>query len=141
MNTEELINLLENKENVYIDDSFIDYIKNLPEKQDSISFSESAIKEIKKIIKESNYENHYLRVGVSGGGCSGFNYELNFDEKFNDTDFLLKIKDFKVIVDRKSIIYLNGCNIDFVEDISKRGFIFNNPNATKTCGCNKSFSV
>jgi iron-sulfur cluster assembly protein len=83
-----------------------------------------------------------LRVGVQGGGCSGFQYALGFDNEVNPAiDDVAELHGIKVVVDRKSNIYLNGTEVDFYEGLEKRGFTFNNPNAQKSCGCGTSFQV
>ena len=83
-----------------------------------------------------------LRVGVKGGGCSGFEYQLEFDNTVNeDADLLVEMHGVRVAVDKKSALFLDGTEIDFHEGLDKRGFVFNNPNATKSCGCGSSFSA
>lgn len=111
----------------------------------SIQLTDRAIVEVKKVMEEQNMslENYSLRVGVQGGGCSGFSYTLGFEEKsesdvLNDNTYIFG--DIVAKVDRKSELYLDGTEIDFVEDLNKRGFAFNNPNSTKSCGCGSSFS-
>ena len=112
----------------------------------SIKLTEKAAKEIKKVMEEQsmNAEKYALRVSVEGGGCSGFNYSLGFEEKsegnlLNDSTYTLE--GIETRVDRKSELFLDGTEIDFLEDLNKRGFAFNNPNATGGCGCGKSFSA
>ena len=111
----------------------------------NVEVSDTALKEIRKVIKDQKIENSVLRVGVEGGGCSGFQYKLAFEEESQideNNDVVIKEEeDLKVVVDRKSLLYMDGTVIDFHEDISKRGFVFNNPQATKGCGCGSSFSV
>ena len=83
-----------------------------------------------------------LRVGVKGGGCSGFEYQLEFDDKVSeDADLLVEMHGVRVAVDKKSALFLDGTEIDFHQSLDKRGFVFNNPNATKSCGCGSSFSA
>jgi iron-sulfur cluster assembly protein len=82
----------------------------------------------------------YLRVGVKGGGCSGFGYSLDMVESVTDNDERWNQHGVEVICDDKSLLYLNGTVIDFKDEIMGRGFVFNNPNATTTCGCGSSFS-
>ena len=105
--------------------------------------SESAAKEIRKIIQEQelNAETIRLRVGVKGGGCSGFSYLLDLTEGQKETDEVFEQHGIKVVVDPKSLLYLNGTTIDFKDEIMARGFVFQNPNATSTCGCGSSFSA
>lgn len=101
-----------------------------------------AISEIKNIIKEQSIpENYHLRIGVQGGGCSGFQYSLAFDESTNENDMSYDFDSVKVVVDYKSILYLKGVTLDFQDGLNGRGFVFNNPNAVRTCGCGSSFSA
>ncbi|MEM8781789.1 MAG: iron-sulfur cluster insertion protein ErpA [Planctomycetota bacterium] len=108
-----------------------------------IALSETAAKEIKNIIEqqELDRENVRLRVGVKGGGCSGFSYLLDLTETHRDNDEEFEIHGIKVVCDPKSYLYLNGTNVDFKDEVMGRGFVFNNPNATSTCGCGSSFSA
>jgi iron-sulfur cluster assembly protein len=105
--------------------------------------SESAAREIKNIIKqqELDADKIRLRVGVKGGGCSGFSYLLDLTEAQKETDEVFEAHGVKVICDPKSLLYLSGVTIDFKDEIMGRGFVFNNPNATSTCGCGSSFSA
>lgn len=109
----------------------------------ALQLTETAAREIKKVMTEQRMpETVALRIGVAGGGCSGFEYQLGFDEKVNDeTDSVREIHGVRVAVDKKSSLYLDGTEIDFHEGLDKRGFVFNNPNATKSCGCGSSFSA
>jgi iron-sulfur cluster assembly protein len=101
-----------------------------------------AIAEIKNIIKDQSIpENYVLRIGVQGGGCSGFQYSLAFDENVSESDSTYTYDNVKVAVDYKSMLYLKGVVLDFQDGLSGRGFVFNNPNATRTCGCGSSFSA
>lgn len=105
--------------------------------------TETAAREIKTIIKqqELDAENVRLRVGVKGGGCSGFSYLLDLTEQERETDELFEEHDIKVVCDPKSYLYLNGTTIDFKDEVMGRGFVFNNPNATSSCGCGSSFTA
>ena len=108
----------------------------------AITLSERAVKEVKRIIDEQNLpEETVLRVGVKGGGCSGFSYTLGFDDQINDTDQVVESLGVKMVCDPKSFLYLNNTEVDFEESLMGRGFKFGNPNASKTCGCGESFSV
>ena len=109
----------------------------------AITLTEKAAKEVKKIMDEQKMpETVVLRVGVQGGGCSGFQYALGFDNEVNPAiDEVAELHGIKVVVDRKSNMYLNGTEVDFYEGLEKRGFTFNNPNAQKSCGCGTSFQV
>lgn len=110
---------------------------------EGVILSEVAAREIKTIIQqqELDADKVRLRVGVKGGGCSGFSYVLDLTETQKDTDELIEQHGIKIIVDPKSMLYLNGVTIDFRDEIMGRGFVFNNPNATSTCGCGSSFSA
>jgi iron-sulfur cluster assembly protein len=88
--------------------------------------------------KDSSYN---LRAGVIGGGCSGLSYQLKFDDSVKDGDVVVKIKDIKIIVDKKSLLYLIGTELDYSDGLNGKGLIFNNPNASRTCGCGESFGV
>jgi iron-sulfur cluster assembly protein len=108
-----------------------------------VEISEKAAFEIKKVMEEQSLEDSALRVGLQGGGCSGFQYLLNFikeEEASEDEDYVDQQGDIKVVVDKKSATYLQGTVIDFHSGIDKRGFVFNNPGAAKSCGCGSSFS-
>ncbi len=107
-----------------------------------ISLSERAVKELRRIIQEQDLpETTVVRVGVKGGGCSGFSYSLGFDDTVHDTDQIAESDGLRLVCDPKSFLYLNGTELDFEESLMGRGFKFGNPNASKTCGCGESFSV
>lgn len=109
----------------------------------AIELTETAAREIKTIIEqqELDAQNVRLRVGVKGGGCSGFSYLLDLTEQQNEADETFDRHGVKVVCDPKSYLYLNGTTIDFKDEIMGRGFVFNNPNATSSCGCGSSFSA
>ena len=109
----------------------------------AIELSETAAGEIKKIIEQQELEAEKvrLRVGIKGGGCSGFSYLLDLTEQKNDQDEQFEQHGIAIVCDPKSLLYLNGTKIDFKDEIMGRGFVFNNPNATNTCGCGSSFSA
>jgi iron-sulfur cluster assembly protein len=107
-----------------------------------IALTERAVSEIRRIINEQKLgETTALRVGVKGGGCSGFSYTLGFDDQISEVDQLNDIEGVRVVCDPKSFLYLNGTQIDFEDNLMGRGFKFGNPNASKSCGCGESFSV
>jgi iron-sulfur cluster assembly protein len=108
-----------------------------------IILSETAAREIKTIIQqqELDADKVRLRVGVKGGGCSGFSYVLDLTESQKDSDEMFDQHGIKIICDPKSLLYLSGTVIDFKDEIMGRGFVFQNPNATSSCGCGSSFSV
>ena len=109
-----------------------------------INLTERAATEIKNIIKEQSLPEAEtrLRVGVKGGGCSGFSYMLDLtEEPKGEMDEELECNGVKILVDMKSYLYLNGAEIDFKDEVMGRGFVFKNPNATSTCGCGSSFQA
>jgi len=107
-----------------------------------ITITERARKEVRRIIEEQGLSAETaLRVGVKGGGCSGFSYTLGFDDQIGDMDQINEIENVRVVCDPKSFLYLNGTEIDFEESLMGRGFKFGNPNASNSCGCGESFSV
>tara|TARA_R110000751_G_scaffold60557_2_gene126341 strand:- start:3025 stop:3345 length:321 start_codon:yes stop_codon:yes gene_type:complete len=104
----------------------------------AVKLTEAAAEEIKK----SKEDDSYLRVSVNGGGCSGFEYKLTFDQEYDEgKDTLSNQHGVDIIVDKKSALYLDGTVLDYYSDISKRGFTFTNPNAVKSCGCGSSFQA
>jgi iron-sulfur cluster assembly protein len=106
-----------------------------------VSLTERAALQVKKIMEEERIPSgHYLRIAVKGGGCSGLSYSLGFDERTGNDDFYTT-QNIEVIVDKRHILYLSGISIDFHDGLDARGFVFNNPNATSTCGCGTSFSA
>ncbi len=106
-----------------------------------IQLTEGAIKQLRNIMSEQNISEQYgLRVGVKGGGCSGFSYVLGFDEA-KDGDDSFEINGIKVLMQKAHAIYLLGMEIDFLEGLNNRGFSFSNPNASDTCGCGTSFAA
>lgn len=106
-----------------------------------ITLTDGAVRQLTRIRQEQNVpEDHGLRVGVKGGGCSGFSYVLGFDtQKENDETY--QINGVKVLMQKSHAIYLLGIEIDWVQGLNNRGFSFNNPNASDTCGCGTSFSA
>ena len=114
-------------------------------KSKNIELTETAAKEIKSIIEDNeelkNADKVYLRVGVKGGGCSGFSYTMDITENKSERDEEFEVKGVNVITDPKSLLYLEGTVISFKDTVMERGFSFNNPNASGTCGCGQSFSA
>ena len=110
--------------------------------ENEIKITDKASTEVKKIRSENNIPESYgLRVGVKGGGCSGLTYTLGFDAEQKEGDTVIEDKDVKLFVDGKSLFYLSGTILDFSDGLNGKGFVFNNPNAVKTCGCGESFGV
>lgn len=108
-----------------------------------VVLTERAVEEVKRIIENQKLEEGtLLRVGVTGGGCSGFSYALGFDSAFDaEADSKYEFHGVDVVVDKKSALYLDGTTVDFYDGIEKRGFTFDNPNAVKSCGCGSSFQA
>ena len=108
----------------------------------TMTVSDKAAAEVASIRKENNIpDSYYLRVGVKGGGCSGLSYSLGFDGETNDTDEILTINGVQILVDAKSLFYLDGTELDYSDGLNGRGFVFNNPNALRTFGCGSIFVV
>ncbi len=108
----------------------------------SIMLTEKAAGEVKRIIEQQELGDAFLRVGVTGGGCSGFSYSLGFDKAYDEkVDSKTQQHGISMVVDKKSSLYLDGTTVDFYESIEKRGFTFDNPNAVKSCGCGSSFQA
>jgi len=117
-------------------------IQAQPEINDEVIITSRAVEEVRKIKVENNIpESYALRLGVKGGGCSGMSYVLAYDEKPREGDKVFEIEGLTVHVDPKSLSYLSGITLDFNDGLSGRGFVFNNPQATKSCGCGHSFGV
>ncbi len=117
-------------------------IETKPKVADEIQITPKAAEEVKRIRAENNIPESYgLRVGVKGGGCSGLSYVLGFDEKPSEGDKALEIEGITVFIDPKSLAYLSGTYLDYTDGLNGKGFVFNNPQATKTCGCGNSFAV
>ena len=120
----------------------VNVMENQTEIESPINVTEKALEEIRKIRSQNDIPDSYgLRVGVKGGGCSGLSYSLAFDGETKEDDVHLGFNDVNLYVDKKSLFYLMGCEIDFSDGLNGRGFTFNNPNATRTCGCGSSFGV
>ena len=106
----------------------------------SLKLTEPAIKKVKQIIESEGKEKQTLRVSVLTGGCSGYTYDLEITDSAPKEDLKFKQEDLEISVDKNSLEYLNGTKIDFLDSLKESGFKFLNPNATKECGCGKSFS-
>ena len=107
-----------------------------------IQVTEKAVARIRLALAKENISTLEggLRLGVQGGGCSGLSYVIRFETQPHERDHIFQFDDVRVFVDPKSFIYLNGMVLDYEETLMRQGFIFNNPNATKSCGCGTSFS-
>ncbi|RZJ67972.1 MAG: iron-sulfur cluster assembly accessory protein [Flavobacterium sp.] len=108
-----------------------------------IKVSDSARTKIVQLMTEDGYDavNDYVRVGVKSGGCSGLEYVLKFDKELGENDKVFNDNDVKIAVEKKSFLYLAGTVLEFSGGLNGKGFIFNNPNASRTCGCGESFSL
>ncbi|HRG58312.1 MAG TPA: iron-sulfur cluster assembly accessory protein [Bacteroidia bacterium] len=107
-----------------------------------ITVSENAKQHALELIKvENKPEGTFIRVGVEGGGCSGLSYKLEFDHHLKEGDQQFEDKGIKIVVDKKSFLYLIGTELDYTGGLNGKGFVFINPNASRTCGCGESFAV
>lgn len=106
-----------------------------------IKVTESAKKQALRLMEDEGKDGLFIRVGVEGGGCSGLMYQLTFDNETKEGDKEFMDNDIKVVVDKKSYLYLVGTTLDFSGGLNGKGFVFNNPNADRTCGCGESFSL
>lgn len=106
-----------------------------------ITVTDAAKKQAKRLMEDDGKEGFFIRVGVEGGGCSGLMYQLTFDNEEKEGDKAFEDNGIKVVVDKKSYLYLIGTTLDFSGGLNGKGFVFNNPNAGRTCGCGESFSL
>jgi iron-sulfur cluster assembly protein len=106
-----------------------------------IKVTESAKSQAIRLMEESGKPGSFIRVGVQGGGCSGLMYELDFDNKDQEGDKVFEDNGIKIVVDKKSFLYLVGTTLDYSGGLNGKGFVFQNPNADRTCGCGESFSI
>jgi iron-sulfur cluster assembly accessory protein len=118
-------------------------ITNTPEvkKTPPVSLTPNAVGKVKEIMSQQNPVPAGLRIGVVGGGCSGFSYSMQFENAAGMMDKTFEMEGLKVFVDATSVMYLKGCIVDYVETLEGAGFKFENPNVKSTCGCGSSFSV
>lgn len=108
-----------------------------------IKVSDTAKTKVVALMKEEGFDaaTDYVRVGVKSGGCSGLSYELKFDHRISETDKVFEDNAIRIIVDKKSFLYLVGTVLEYSGGLNGKGFVFNNPNAQRTCGCGESFSL
>ena len=107
-----------------------------------ITVTETAAKKVKSLIEESGFKTPYLRVAVKGGGCSGLSYTMDFDDTITDMDEVVEADGgLKVVIDKKSVLYLFGTQLTYSDGLNGRGFQWENPNASRTCGCGESFAL
>src|ERR1700748_2551128 len=112
-----------------------------PPKQSPLNLTDGAIAKVREIMATHDPLPAGLRIGVVGGGCSGFQYSMSFENQAGMMDKVLSFDGLKVFVDATSLMYLHGCTVDYVETLEAAGFKFDNPNTKSTCGCGSSFSV
>ena len=106
-----------------------------------INISDSARDRLVHLLDGDGGKNSFVRVGVESGGCSGLSYKLDFDGNKNEDDELIEDNNIKLLVNKKSFLYLVGTTLEFSDGLNGKGFVFNNPNASRTCGCGESFSL
>jgi iron-sulfur cluster assembly protein len=106
-----------------------------------ITVTDAARKQAQLLMEDDGKDGYFIRVGVEGGGCSGLMYQLTFDNEDREGDKAFEDNGVKVVVDKKSFLYLIGTTLDFSGGLNGKGFVFNNPNAGRTCGCGESFSL
>lgn len=107
-----------------------------------INISENAKKKALSLMEEEGLgSNAFIRVGVESGGCSGLSYKLTFDTELKPDDKVFEDNGLKIVVDKKSVLYLAGTTLEYSGGLNGKGFVFNNPNASRTCGCGESFAV
>ena len=108
-----------------------------------IKVSDTAKKKVVELMADDGFDASvdFIRVGVKSGGCSGLSYDLTFDNKKEENDKVFEENDVKIIVDKKSFLYLVGTTLEYSGGLNGKGFVFNNPNANRTCGCGESFSL
>tara|TARA_B100000508_G_C11437250_1_gene266728 strand:+ start:271 stop:597 length:327 start_codon:yes stop_codon:yes gene_type:complete len=107
-----------------------------------IKVNNRAKEKIRNLLQEEGKNmDSFVRVGVQGGGCSGLMYNLDFDTELKDDDKMIEDNGIRIVVDKKSVLYLIGTELDFTDGLNGKGFSFNNPNASRTCGCGESFSI
>jgi len=104
-----------------------------------ITVTENALQQVRNLIVDQQAAGSHLRIGVQGGGCSGLEYFLALDDQISSEDEVFDHGDVKLVVDRESLPHLTGSTLDFSTDLMNSGFVFNNPNAARSCGCGKSF--
>lgn len=112
--------------------------------ENSIYVSDKAKKKVQQLMEEAGVtgdDSYFLRVGVVGGGCSGLSYKLDFDNEIKPMDQVFEDNGIKVVTDLKSFLYLVNTELDFSDGLNGKGFYFNNPNASRSCGCGESFAV
>tara|TARA_X000000368_G_C22387127_1_gene431565 strand:- start:20 stop:424 length:405 start_codon:yes stop_codon:yes gene_type:complete len=126
---------------IFVSKYFLGFCKFVFKVKIMVSISDSAKNRLLGLLKNEKEGNIYVRVGVKSGGCSGLSYELSFDNLKLDEDELIEDNDIALLVNKKSMLYLSGTILEFSDGLNGKGFVFNNPNANRTCGCGESFSL
>ena len=106
-----------------------------------ILVSDNARDKLNQLLLEDNSGKEFVRVGVESGGCSGLVYKLDFDDNMSNDDELVEHNNIKLVINKKSILFLAGTTLEYSSGLNGKGFVFNNPNANRTCGCGESFSL
>ena len=108
-----------------------------------VTVSDKALEHVIELMMQQGItpDTHFLRVGVKGGGCSGLSYAMDFDDNVTDMDEIVDLNSLKVIIDKKSVLYLYGTELDYSDGLNGKGFHWINPQASRTCGCGESFSL
>ena len=108
-----------------------------------VTLQPKALEHVIELMMEGGVtpDTHNLRVGIKGGGCSGLSYTMDFDDKIEPTDEVVQADGLKVVIDRKSLLYLYGTQLTYSDGLNGKGFVWENPNASRTCGCGESFSL
>jgi iron-sulfur cluster assembly protein len=108
-----------------------------------VTLSEKALSHIKDLMESEGISTstHHLRVGVKGGGCSGLSYTMDFDDSITEMDEVVNLDEIKVVIDKKSVLYLFGTQLTYSDGLNGKGFAWENPNASRTCGCGESFAL
>ena len=127
--------------NASVENELVSSALKVSDQTTQLVFSDQAAKKVRALVTEEDNENLRLRVFVSGGGCSGFEYGFTFDDEIEEDDIEVENSGVSLVIDSLSFEYLAGSSIDYLEDLQGSRFVVINPNATSTCGCGNSFSV
>jgi iron-sulfur cluster assembly protein len=108
-----------------------------------ITIGDKALEHVIELMRADGIspETHFLRVGVKGGGCSGLSYAMDFDDTITEMDETIDLQTLKVVIDKKSVLYLYGTQLEYSDGLNGKGFYWNNPQASRTCGCGESFAL
>lgn len=106
-----------------------------------VTISDKARDQLLLLLQQDGGNNQYVRVGVESGGCSGLSYKLDFENEKSENDEIINNNNISLLINKKSFLYLAGTTLEFSDGLNGKGFVFNNPNANRTCGCGESFSL